>query len=345
MTGYNIKYNGIDRLYSDYSWRLNRRAKAVWNSGQVLQGPFLQQLEEAVAIKYKRKYAVGVASATDGLFFAMKSLGIGKNHTVMCPVLSYKATAGAIKRTGAKIQYVDTDKFGNMGDLSYKEVPDAVLYVNLFGNTAEYDRLKNYCDEHEIPLIEDAAQSQGASYKKIPSGKLGDVSVFSFDPMKNMPSLGGGGMVLTDNEKQYKEIISLRKSEMYNSLLSEDHANQLLLILDKFEKLQSKRKKVYERYKENMPNANFLVDESHKPSYHKLVMLTDKRDDLQGFLLLHNIETKIHYSNILDDNKVEDYQYPIAEGMCERVISLPIYPHLTLAEVDYVCETIGKFNV
>ena len=85
-------------------------------------------------------------------------------------------------------------------------------------------------------------------YGKIPSGAMGDISVFSFDPMKNMPSFGGGGMVLTDNKEQYNKIISLRKSEMYNSLISEDHANQLLLILDKFDKLQRARKKVYKRY-------------------------------------------------------------------------------------------------
>ena len=345
MDGYKIKYNGIDRLYNDYSWRLNRRAKQVWNTGQVLQGQYLTELETTIAKKYKREYAVGVASATDGLFFAMKSLGIGTGHTVMCPVLSYKATSGAIKRTGANVQYVDTDKYGNIGDLEYKEVPDAVLYVNLFGNTAQYDTLKTYCTKNKIPLIEDAAQSQGASYKRIPSGKLGDVSVFSFDPMKNMPSFGGGGMVLTDNKEQYNKIISLRKSEMYNSLIAEDHANQLLLILDKFDKLQRARKKVYKRYKDNMPNCTFLIDESEKPSYHKLVMLTDNRDELALFLTKNGIETKVHYSKILDDKKVGDFQYPMAEGMCQKVLSLPIYPHLKFEEVDYICETIGKFNV
>ena len=84
------------------------------------------------------------------------------------------------------------------------------------------------------PLIEDAAQSQGATYKRIPSGAMGDISVFSFDPMKNMPSFGGGGMVLTDNEEQYKQVLSLRKNGMYNSVLADDHANQLLLFLNKF---------------------------------------------------------------------------------------------------------------
>ena len=279
MTGYKIKYNGIDRLYNAYSWRLTRRAKAAWSSGQVLQGQFLQQLETEIAEKYNRKYAVGIGSATDGLYFAMRAVGLNKDSTVMCPVLSYIATANAIKRLGAKIQFVDTDQLGLIGDLQYKEVPDAVVYVNLFGNCADYVKLRQYCTKHKIPLIEDAAQSQGAIFKKIPSGALGDISVFSFDPMKNMPSFGGGGMVLTDDEKQYKQVLSMRKNGTYNSVLSEDHANQLLLILDKFKKLQNMRKKVYQRYREHLPNAHFLIDEKGKPSYHKLVMITKYRDD------------------------------------------------------------------
>ena len=263
----------------------------------------------------------------------------------MCPVLSYIATAGAIKRLGAKIQFVDTDKMGLIGDLEYKEKPDAVLYVNLFGNCIDYDRVKEYCVDNNIPLIEDAAQSQGATYKRIPSGAMGDISVFSFDPMKNMPSFGGGGMVLTDNEEQYKQVLSLRKNGMYNSVLADDHANQLLLFLNKFKKLQKMRKKIYERYKENLPDAHFLIDETGKPSYHKLVLLTKKRDDLQKYLEEAGVETKIHYKQILNEQYAGLYTYPYADSICKNAISLPIYPYLKLEEVDYICERINKFNV
>ena len=345
MTGYKIKYNGIDRLYNAYSWRLTRRAKAAWSSGQVLQGQFLKQLETEIAEKYNRKYAVGIGSATDGLYFAMRAVGLNKGSTVMCPVLSYIATANAIKRVGAKIQFVDTDQMGLIGDLQYKEVPDAVVYVNLFGNCADYEKLRQYCTKHSIPLIEDAAQSQGAIFKKIPSGALGDISVFSFDPMKNMPSFGGGGMVLTDEEQQYKQVLSMRKNGTYNSMLSEDHANQLLLILDKFKKLQKMRKKVYQRYREHLPNAHFLIDEKDKPSYHKLVMITKHRDALQKHLAEAGIETKIHYKEILDSKYVGLYSYPCADSICANAISLPIYPYLKNDEIDYICETIGKFDV
>ena len=350
MTGYNLKFNGIDRIYDAYSWRLNRRDKVAWKSGDVLQGKYLKQLETEIAEKYKRKYAIGVGSATDGLYFAMRAVGLNKSSTVLCPAFSYVATAGAIKRLGAEIHFADTDKQGNIGDWGIMGLPSAVLYVNMFGNLADYTRLREYCDQHRIPLIEDAAQSQGAMYGKTPSGALGDVSVFSFDPMKNMPSFGTGGMVLTDSKDVYDTVISLRRQGLngktsygYNSLISEDHANQLLLLLSKFDKLQKMRKKVFERYKKNLEHTDFIeTQENTQSSYHKLVLLSDRRDELKTYLAQNGIETKVHYNKTLDSKNVG--QYPNAENMCAKALSLPIYPHLEMYEVDYICERIRKFN-
>jgi dTDP-4-amino-4,6-dideoxygalactose transaminase len=350
MTGYNLKFNGVNRLYDAYSWRLNRRAMAAWKSGDVLQGKYLKQLEIEIAEKYKRKYAIGVGSATDGLYFAMKAVGLDKGSTVLCPAFSYVATSGAIKRLGADIRFTDTDKQGNIGDWGIMGLPSAVLYVNMFGNLADYTRLRKYCDQHKIPLIEDAAQSQGAMHGKIPSGALGDVSVFSFDPMKNMPSFGTGGMVLTDSKDVYDTVVSLRRHGLngkssygYNSLIAEDHANQLLLLLSKFDKLQKMRKKVFERYKKNLAHTNFIeTQENTQSSYHKLVLLSDRRDELKTYLAQNGIETKVHYTKTLDSKNVG--QYPNAENMCAKALSLPIYPHLEMYEVDYICERIRKFN-
>ena len=349
MTGYkNIKFNGIDRLYADYSWRLNSRAKSVWKSGDVLQGQYLSKLEKAIAKKYKRKYAVGVGSATDGLYFAMQALGIKNTDTVVCPALSYIATAGAIKRLGANIQFVDTDAKGNIGEWGSIGLPSAVVYVNLYGNLADYTRLRAYCDRHKIPLIEDAAQSQGAMHGNIPSGKLGDVSVFSFDPMKNMPSFGSGGMVLTDDVRVFKNIMSIRRHGTlggheygYNSLIPEDHAHQLLLILDKFDRLQKMRTKVFNMYKKELAGLELIeCSDGNTPSHHKLVLLSKNRNGLQEYLARAGIETKIHYKDVLDKSE----RYPNAEFICARALSLPIYPHLKKEEVLYVCNKIKEFQ-
>ena len=356
MSGYKIKFNGIDRLYDKFSWRLTKRAKQVWQSGQVLQGSYQAELEQTIAKHFDRKYAVAVGSATDGLYFALKSLGLNSQSKIVCPVFGYVAMSGAIKRLGAKPIFVDVDKNGNLGTLSVGLNPNAVLYANLFGNLAEYDSIKKFCDSRKIPLIEDAAQSIGAIYKQIPSGKLGDVSIFSFDPMKNLPTFGTGGMVLTDNDKIYKSIIALRRHGFganyeygYNSLMSEDHCNQLLFLFSKFKSLQKKRKEVASWYFELLPKLNFLRQKEITgifrkttiSSYHKLVLLADRRRDLQKHLESHGIETKIHYKRTLDSNNFG--MYSNAERLCNHAISLPIYPFLKDNEVEYICKTIKSF--
>ncbi len=227
------------------------------------------------------------------------------------------------------------------------DMPKALLYVNLFGNVSEYETLRKICDKRGIVLIEDAAQSQGAKYKNKLSGSLGDLSVFSFDPMKNMPSFGGGGAVLTDDKDYYKLLKSLRRHGYdsnleygYNSLLSDDHANQLLFLLSKFDKLQKLRKKVFEQYQKYLPQFDFVITESnHVSSYHKLVLLVEKRDELKQYLDSEGIETRVHYSKTLNPKE----SFPGAENFCKKALSLPIYPYLKTDEIDSICKKIKKF--
>ena len=112
MNGYKIKFNGTDRIYQSFSWRITRRAKAVWETGNHIssrhnEGSVIDNFEKSVAKFTKRKYAIAVGSGTDALFFCLKAKGIGPDSTVLCPAISYFATAEAIKRTGANIQFVD----------------------------------------------------------------------------------------------------------------------------------------------------------------------------------------------------------------------------------------------
>ena len=350
MNGYKIKFNGLDRLYSRYKTEFDEIAQKAWQQGQAILGEETRKLEDNIAKKYSRQYAVSVGSATDGLYFALRAAGIGPEHKVFCPVLSYVATAGAIRRIGSKIKFIDTDSNGNIGNFFHEKTPDAVVYVNLYGNPADYDRIKSYCQKNQIVLIEDAAQSQGAYYRDIPSGSMGDVSVFSFDPMKNMPSFGSGGMVLTDNKEICEHVISLRRHAVksanfdygYNSVISEDHAGQLNVLLNYYDELQRDRERVANRYYDNLPNKTFIKgDANNRNSHHKLVMLADNRDVLKEYLEQQGVETKIHYSQILDP--VNTGLYPMAEYIIQKAISLPIYPFLKNEEIDYICEKIEDF--
>jgi UDP-2-acetamido-2-deoxy-ribo-hexuluronate aminotransferase len=356
-----IKFNGIDRLYDDYSWRLTRRAKKAWSSGMVLTGKDninsqRFQLEKNMANYTKRKYALAVQSGTDALYFALKAHRIGPGKKVMCPAYSFLSTATAIKRTKADTIFIDVNEQGQIGTLELKQKPDAVVYVNLFGNLADYDRINLYCKENKIPLIEDAAQSLGAYYKKTPSGKLGDTSVLSFSPTKNLPAFGNGGMVLTDDENMAEMIKSLRYHGVgknpvpygYNSVMSEDHCAQVNFLLSKYKKLQKKRQCVRDWYEAELYKLGILSFKTQKDtvsSNHKLVISVNNRDKLKDFLASNGIETQIHYKTILPYTEYFNSKelFPVATDISREALTLPLYPYLTKEEVLYVCNTIKDF--
>ena len=356
-----IKFGGVDRIYDAYSWRITRRAKEVWRSGDVVSsshtaGSWLDKFEKSVAKFTKRNYGVAVGSGTDALYFSLMAKGIGPGSNVLCPAVSYLATAEAIKRTGATITFVDVDRKGLIATLPSTILPDALVYVNLFGNLADYDRLRQYCDKHKIPLIEDAAQSLGSIYKKVPSGKLGDISSLSFAPSKPLPCFGNGGMVLTDNQEEADFIRSLRYHAVgtgkleygYNSCLSNDHANVLDFLLSKYKGLLSKSKKVREWYTKRLDDIGISSVESNSGTIsnnHKLVIRAQDRDGLRVFLDSRGVQTQVHYPQPMSKMKMFDtgQQMPNAERFCQDVLSLPIHPFLKKNEVLTVCDLIKEY--
>ena len=356
-----IKFNGLDRIYDAYSWRITRRAKEVWRSGNVISSrhtkdSFLDKFETAVAKFTKRKFGVAVGSGTDALYFALKAKGIGPGTTVLCPAVSYLATAEAIKRTGATVQFVDVDNKGLISKLPDFGLPSAVVYVNLFGNLADYSVLKEFCIKRRIPLIEDAAQSFGSYYNNIPSGKLGDISSLSFAPSKPLPCFGNGGMVLTDDEDEANMVRSLRYHSTgtakldhgYNSCLSNDHANVLNFLLSKYKGLIAKTKKVRKWYDSKLLDlgiSSIKTNNGTISNNHKLVIKTQDRDGLRKFLETKGIQTQIHYKQPMSKMKMfsSEQEMPNAERFCSDVLSLPIHPFLKKSEVDYICKCIGEY--
>ena len=344
-----IKFGGVDRIYDAYSWRITRRAKEVWSSGNVIssrhtEGSFLDKFETSVAKFAKRKYGVAVGSGTDALYFALRAK------------VSYLATAEAIKRTGATIQFVDVNNKGLISQLPDFGLPSAVVYVNLFGNLADYERLKEYCVKRRIPLIEDAAQSFGSYYNIVPSGKLGDISTLSFAPSKPLPCFGNGGMVLTDSEQEADMVRSLRYHSAgtgkldygYNSCLSNDHANVLNFILSKYKGLLSRTKKVRQWYEHKLLDlgiSSIQTGTETTSNNHKLVIRTQDRDGLKKFLEQKGIETQVHYQQPMSKMKMFDtgQEMPNADKFCMNILSLPIHPFLKKAEVLYVCKCIGEY--
>jgi dTDP-4-amino-4,6-dideoxygalactose transaminase len=233
------------------------------------------------------------------------------------------------------------------------------MYVNLFGNTVDYDQFRIIAKffNKDMFVIEDAAQSFGARYKDIPSGKLGDVSVLSFDPTKNLPNYGSGGMILTDDFNLAEELLNLRDNGKIsgheqvgtNSKMSESDCAQMLVKLKYFDSWQERRNKIADYYIEHMyPYVDVLLPNEHVThAWHKFVLRVNDRNRVQHHMTISGIETKVHYPVPLDVMGVAKNQSSEelhqSHHFSREVLSLPIYPELTDSEVERITDSVTNY--
>lgn len=359
----NVPFYGPKREYEAHRKEFLSRVDEALETGMWLQGDPVSDLEERIAKRTERDHAVAVGSCTDGLFFALRSLGIGSGDQVLVTALSFVASASAIVRTGAEPVFVDVDDhYGLDLDEAANAVADdtqAIVDVNLYGGMRDPQRVEAFAREHEIALVEDAAQSFGAAYDGRPSGSVGDVSCVSFDPTKVLAAPGSGGMVLTDDPDVADTLRSLRwhgKSDGsadrlgYNSQLPSSTAAVLDVKLDHLDDWIEERQAIARRYREGLaPHVDRVPDppDPVRHVYHKFVLETSQRDGLREHLEDHGIGTGVHYPRILPEEPLFDHEspdaYTEARRASRRVLSLPIHPFVTDDEVDYVVDTVEQF--
>jgi len=365
-----ISFFGLDRQYSNIKTEILDAADEVLSSGKVLDGPYTYKFEQLMAWRTERKYAVSLNSGTQALIFAQYCApNRSKDHkNILIPSISFVATLNSVVMAGNIPVFCDTD---NKGLIDLNSLPtnfdnaniDTVMYVNLFGNTIDYHKFVTQTEffNKDIYVIEDAAQSFGASYKNIPSGKLGTVSCLSFDPTKNLANYGSGGMILTDNDSIYEDLINLRDNGKHshhsvpgtNSKMSEVDCAQMIVKLNHFDAWQRRRTQIAEYYNRELQDFVEIpkVNEDVVHSWHKYVVKHDSRYRLRTYLKEQNIETKIHYELPLFEstlgfkyaNSLEIF-YKESSAFCMKCLSLPIYPELLDSEVEYIVDAIKSYN-
>lgn len=367
MSGYDVPFNGIARQYKDIRDEILDASDRAYRAGQVLDGPYTQMFERQMAQRCMRQYAVAVNSGTQALVFAQMATARNEGiENVMIPGVSFVATLNSVLMAGNKPVYCDVDHNALLDidtiDYALDGNVDTIMYVNIFGNVLDYNRLLNVARffNDNVMIIEDAAQSFGATYNGIPSGKLGDVSVLSFDPTKNLPNYGSGGMILTDNYDIYQQCLALRdngKSMDHdfagtNSKMSEADCAQMLVKLKYFDTWQRRRTEIANYYADNLTDwvDVMLPNQDVEHAWHKFVMRTGNRSQMQGYLASKGIESKIHYEKPLFEHAVGwdyiDYARDIMRGSTahsQEALSLPIYPELTDYEVEFVIDSITSY--
>ncbi len=337
---------------------------------QYIMGPEIAELEAGVAGYCGVKHAVGVASGSDAILLSLMALGIGQNDEVITTPFTFFATAGSISRLGARPVFVDIDpRTFNLAPSELKaritSRTKAIMPVHIFGQCAEMDLISAIAAESGIPVIEDAAQALGATYKNKRAGSMGDFGCFSFFPSKNLGGIGDGGMITTNNEDHLNLLKSLRvhghepgRANYHNhigcnSRLDTIQAAVLLVKLKRLDDWHNARRAnaaLYDSLLADVPDIKTpYISEDCASIYNQYSILAEKRDDLRKILTSRNIGSAIYYP--LPLHRQACYQelgyrqgdFPNAEDVCSRILSLPVYPGLTEDMVKRVAGTIKEF--
>ncbi len=335
----------------------------VLSHGRIVLGPEVAEFEQLIAQMCGRKYAVGVSSGTDALYVALKSLGIGPGDEVITTPMSWIATLNAIIVLGAKPVFVDIDTDLNIDS---KKIVDAItsrtkaiLPVHYTGNMCDMKAICAIAEDHDLLVIEDAAQAFGAHNSYGAAGHFGEVACFSMNAMKVLHSYGEAGVVLTDDELVRDKIEALRYAGTVNredcvtpSLNFRMHTIQaamLLVELDRLDLIIEKRRSIAKYYQNVLGDVVVCptYDNSSHPVFYTYTIQVDKRDELIEFLREHNIETKIHHSILMPYHTaykgIFTPEIPVAEKMVQRILSIPNHENMTDDALDYVSSKILEF--
>lgn len=367
MTQFDIRFIGLNRLFRKYRSEYLEATDRVLNSGIVVGGPCVAEFENKLSKIAMRKYAISVASCTDALFFILTSYGIGAGDEVITTSYSFIATASAILRTGATPIFVDVDEYYHLSldhvHCAKTKKTKALVAVNLFGDCVDFCSFEKYCNKENLLLIEDAAQSFGSKYNGTPSGKLGHASAFSFSPMKPLPCFGTGGAIVTDDEEIAIKCKSLRRHGKinerngsiflgYNSIIPSDKAAQMNVTLKYIDLNQAKRMEVAGKYLSALKGSRDIITPKTRKKvdhcWHKFVIRSPQRDELQKHLSCKGIETQVHYKIPLPKEPIfggdhADF-FIQAITYSKTCLSLPIYAELEEEEVEYIIQQIRSFK-
>ena len=342
---------------------------AVLESGMLAAGERVLEFEKKFADYCSTTHAVAMMNGTAALHTALLAADIGPGDEVIVPSFSFIATATAVSMTGAKPVFVDVNEqtFGiDPAQVEDSVTPKtrAVIGVHLFGQPFDIPGIQHVCDSHNLILIEDAAQAQGAMYNGAKTGGFGQFGCFSFYATKNMTT-GEGGMVTT-GDKAYSErlrlLINHGQSEKYlhtrlgyNYRMTDIAAAIGLVQLKKLEKFNMRRRKNAEYYDTHI-SVNGLVTPSVAPGmyhvYHQYVIrLTDefpmKRGDFMEYLKVKGIGTAVHYPLPIHHQPLyaranEPDSCPVSTSLASSVLSIPVHPLLDQKELAYICDAINR---
>lgn len=344
----------------------------IIDSGRFIGGPYVQSLEDSVAEVSQTEFAVGCASGSDALLLALMAIDIRPGDEVICPSFTFFATASAIHRLGATPVFVDIDPSTFNMDVHQlegliNEHTKAIIPVHLFGQCAEMGPLMEIASEHNLHVIEDCAQSIGATEAGKPAGSIGTVGCFSFYPTKNLGGFGDGGMLTTNRPEVADRLRLLANHGMrpryyhqevgINSRLDAIQAAVLCAKMKHLADYSGQRQQNATRYRKLMLESGLgslvtlpttLPRCGHVWNQFTIRIPGGQRDEIRQKLADMNVGSEVYYP--VPVHRQECFEYlnvpvgclPETDRAASEVLSLPIFPELTAAEQQYAVDCLGQ---
>lgn len=359
-----MQFIDLKAQYGRIHAEVDQRMQKVFAHCQFIMGPEIRELESRLADYIGVQYCVALASGTDALMIALMALDIGAGDEIITSPFSFIATASMIKMLGAKPVFVDIDPHTyniNPALIEQAITPRtrAILPVNLYGQCADYDAIQMIAQKYGLPVVEDAAQSFGATYKGVKSCSLGTIGCTSFFPSKPLGCYGDGGACFTDDAGLATKIAQIRnhgQDRRYhhvrlgiNGRLDTLQAAVLLAKLDIFESELELRQRLVQRYDALLSNyvTTPYIAPNHTSVYAQYTIRTENRDLIADGLAAHNIPTAVHYSlpihrqpSFAQEHDDKFLVFPHSDVAAKQVLSLPFHPYMQTHEMEIIVQRL-----
>jgi dTDP-4-amino-4,6-dideoxygalactose transaminase len=334
----------------------------VIDSGSYILGSEVKKFEQNLSKYLGNTYSIGVNSGTDALILSLRALDIKKNDEVIIPSHTATATASAVVSVGASPVFVDIDENSfNIDPIDLQKKisarTKAIIMVHLYGNPCEVSKIVEIAGRKKIHIIEDCAQSLGATYNLKPTGSFGILSCFSFYPTKNLGAIGDAGAISTNDKELFERIKMLRQYgwnedrvsiiESNQSRLDEIQAAILNVKMKYLDKTLLERNEIAKIYSDNLGSLKLEIPDvssNTRHSFHLYVIRIKNREKVIKKLNDENIYPGIHYAIPIHLNpafvKYSHSNLPVTESIANEILSLPLYPGMKRKEVFKVIKGI-----
>lgn len=356
----------LTQQYAPLREEIRAAIDQVADAQALILGPHVERFERNLATYCGTKHAIGVSSGTDALLAALMAIGIQPGDEVICPSFTFFATAGSIARLGAKPVFVDIDYASfnldpSLIERAIRPKTKAIMPVHLFGQLARMDEINDIACRHELLVVEDAAQAIGARRHDKKACAWGYVGCLSFYPTKNLGAFGDAGAVCCNDDKLAENLRKIRVHgsghtyyhEMIGGMfrLAAIQAAVLdvkLKYLDQWHAARRRNADIYNRTLAGTRVVTPAIEPGNHSIYNQYVVRLQDRDTVKQKLADRGIGSAIYYPLGLHDQKCFAYlghnpdDFPETQRACREVLALPIYPELTVEQVQHAANTLKE---